>query len=453
MPNNEETYNYPDVLGYITDVERHNIGFVQMAMAVKPDVPRAGRPFEVIMLLQNMADSVVEVTVTVTVPDRDADGKKDRFIVGVPRLVVSVQPGEVGYASLPVSTTPDAAVSKEYKVSMDISVKAQERKPTRVRTVEGGIPFKINSMPRDKQEPLAKIKQLVFSTTKKSGFFRGNALEVTFGLLQGRVGKLARLKPGWVSLWSAADHQDDSIMLQKYAEQMRLKILPELRRDKLFKPLLAKTESHFKKIGYELSYAEANFLTRLLVLILEYASASETQHGSLAAGIYDIEGAVAPDVDYSQRNVRLPYWTKRFFSAMAHDARVAKVPVKAIAHFVYEDLLHDAIIYGFEVLEVATGEDLGTPEEMEEYAADVLVRLKKKDEMSFTHVYLPLVLGGIVSFDKVLLDDERLGDVLQGVRPLVAERKSERTEDNDSIFSMAQNIIEHTLQKYGYKNK
>ena len=49
--------NYPDILGFITGGPRLNAGVVQIALATRPRVVRAGRPFEAILLIQNACDA------------------------------------------------------------------------------------------------------------------------------------------------------------------------------------------------------------------------------------------------------------------------------------------------------------------------------------------------------------------------------------------------------------
>lgn len=447
MPN-EGTVNFPDILGYITDVERHNIGMAQMAMAIKPRVPRAGRPFEVIMLIQNASDSPIEVTVNVNAPAQDAEKKKDRFIVNTPRLVVDIGSAEVGYVSLPVLTLPDTAVSENYSVGMEINVKAKDKKPNRIRLPEGGGTFNIKSLSVDKRDEIENLRQLAFSTTKRGGLFKNNALEVTFSLLTGRVGKLSSPKPGWAHLWSMEDQRDDNVFLQKYAELLRTQMLPKLRRKALYPPLFAKTQERFAQAGYTLIHEEADFITRVLVLILEYANPSETQQGVLTPHQYDLEEIVSATYNHS-KTTPLPYWVTAFLSVIARDERVAKVPAKAIPHFIYDDLLHDALLYTFDVVENMAGEDLGSLQEMEEYAQDVLARMKGSD-INFTHVYLPLILGGILTFDRMLLANEQLGDMLQEIDTIAKARDNERTPQNEAIFGMVQNVIRLTLKKYGY---
>ncbi len=450
MPTNETDYNYPDVLGYLTGMERLNINIVQAAMTVRPRVVRAGRPFEVIMLLQNAADCPVDVTVTLTVPEKDAKGNKGRFLVGTERLVVGLEAAEVGMVKLPVSTMPDTAVSESYSLTMDLDVKPLE-KANRIRANDGGGAFDPSHVPSDRREHLEALKQLTYSVKKRGGLFRGgNSVELNFALLPGKVGKIAKLNAGWESLWKVEDNQDDTMFVERYGELIRVHTVPALRRSTLYPILLEKNAKRFETAGYPLTEIENSLVARLMTLILEYANSKEMVHTGIEAGIYDVRAVLNPKERMIQVELpKIPHWLSGFLRAVAKDERVARVPAKAIPHFVYDELLLDALTLAFQTIEVSTGEDLGTPEEMDEYAAGVITALRRKGKMDFTHAYMPLVLGGVLLFDRVLIGDEQLKDVLAEIRILLRERASERNEDNDAIFDMASLVVNHTLKKFG----
>lgn len=443
----KSTLNYPDVFGYITDAPRHAVGVVQVALAVRPGVVRAGRPFEVIMLIQNASDAPVDVRVALQVPEKDAAGQKGKFITGVEHLVVGIAPAEVGYVTLPMSTLPDTAVGNNYSIGMDISVKPLE-KPNRVRDPEGGSIFNPGALSAEKRQIIEDLKKLTFSTQKR-GFLRGNALETNLSILAGKVGTPLKLKPGWTSLWTLEDQNDTQLLLEKHREAMRVNVLPKLRRRAVYEPLLQKTRERFDQAGYPLRDVEAGVIARLLTLILEFANASKTSKGAFEAGIYNLEPRLAEkrlNVDESQP---LPRWATALLRAAARDERVLSVPVRAIPHFAYNDLLVDGMIYSFKEIEKATGHDLGTDDEMVSYAEMVVEKLGKSGEMDFSHAYMPLVIGGILICDQMLLPDERLGDLLDEIKYLLEEHEEEQNEENEMIFEIAQTVIEHSLRKYG----
>lgn len=443
----KQSTNYPDVFGYITDVARHTVGVTQVALALRPGVVRAGRPFEVIVLIQNAADIPVDVRVALQIPEKDAAGQKGKFLTGVEQLVVGVEPAEVGFVTLPMSTLPDTAVSNAYSIGLDVSAKPLG-KPNRVRNADGGGEFNPAALVADKQQMVEELKGLSFSTQKR-GFLRGNALEVNLSLLAGKVGTPLKLTPGWTSLWTLENQNDIELLLDKYRETMRTSVVPKLRRRAVYEPLYDKTKERFEKAGYPLQAIEASAVTRLLSLILEFANASKTSKSGLEAGIYNIEPRLAEKRLMIDETQPLPNWTMALLRAASRDERVLTVPIRAIPHFAYDELLLDAMMYAFKEIERATGHDLGTGEEMSAYADMVVKKLGTKGEMDFSHAYLPLVIGGILMYDQMLMPDEKLADILEDIKYLLETREDERDDSTEMIFEMAQSIIEHSLKKYG----
>ena len=450
--------NYPDILGHITGGERYNIGVVQVAMALRPRVVRAGLPFEVIVLVQNASDVNVDVSAAVQVPDRDAKKKKDRFVTKSARLVIGLEPAEVGYLSLPVSCLADTAISADYKVGMEVKVKpVAKTKPRRIRENEGGGDVDLSHLSEEAVTEIEALKPLHYASSKRSGL-RGGPIEIPFGVMSGRVQKMPDLQAGWNSLWTLADHMDDRLLLQKYRETIKGVVLPHLNRTEVFKPLLAQTGKHFKEGGYPLKQIEAFFVTKLLTLILEYAAPSQGEggaHGYLAAGIYNIEPLLDEERLANDDPIALPAWCSAFLRAVARDDRAARHPVEVITQHTFIHLVSDAINHAFEMIETATGQDLGSAEDRQTYREETLAILEgsSEDSLDFMHAYMPLVLGGIIVYDQVLMVDEKLGDLLQELRTILHQRAHDRNDDTEPIFQIAEELIEQALMKYGYRPK
>lgn len=451
MPDN----NFPDILGYITGGGRHNDGVVQLALALRPRVIRAGRPFEVILLVQNAADVEVDVQVAVKLPDRDAANKKGQFVAKAQKLVIGLDPAEAGYVLLPINCLPGTAISSDYKVSVDVKTRiVDKKKPQRIRLPEGGGVVEIEHLADDLQADVEDLKKLNFST-EASGGFRGGGLEVQFSVMSGKVGTIADLQPGWNSLWTLKDHLDDRLLLQKYFQTLKHKVLPGLKREFTFELLQEQVKGRFAKSGYPLQETEVLFVSKLLTLILEYALPSEGEgaHGSLAAGIYNIEPLLNQARLNQPEPITLPNWCSRFLRILTRDERAAKYPAQAVAKLAFDDLLLDAMTHAFLMVETATGEDLGAADEMKTYSEQVIKMLSGESDvkMDLTHAYMPLMLGGIIVFDRVLLKNENLGDLIQDMRGIVQNRKREMTDDNEPVFKIADQLVEHALMKYGYR--
>ncbi|MFN8374494.1 MAG: hypothetical protein U0694_16650 [Anaerolineae bacterium] len=451
------TLNYPDILGEITNGARFNTGVVQVALALRPRVVRAGRPFEVILLVQNASDADIDVAATLSLPDTDAAKKKGRFVTKAGRLVVGLKPAEVGYVVQPVSTMPDTAVSADYKIGVDIKAQpaAKGGKPQRVRLPEGGGPVEQKHLHAETKQHIEELKNLHYITHAKSKLTGGNVLEAPLSIMTGKLGEIAELKPGWVSLWTLSDHQDDRLLLFRYKDDLLNGVLPKLKRARLYGPLLEVTQAHFEKGGYPLHQVEAQFVAKLLTLILEYASPSELSaggHGELAAGDFNLQPLLDPERLADPRPIVLPHWCSGFMRLLPHEPRAAAYPVETITRMLYNELLQDAMTHAFKIIEQSTGEELGDENEMQEYIGNTIERLNGKGQLDFTHAYMPLVLGGLVMFDSVIMPGEKLEELVNETNHMLEVREEEKDDDNELVFTLTQRLVERAVMKYGYRD-
>jgi hypothetical protein len=443
----DKSVNYPDILGYLTDGQRFNVGVVQVALASRPRIVRAGRPFEVIVLAQNASDANVDLTMILSLPDQDAKKQKDKFKTKVSRLVVGLTPGEVGYVGLPVICAADTAPGEGYKFGVQIEAKPLS-KPERVRSTNGGGEVDIESLTPEKQEMLTELRKLHFSVKSRLGL--KPIVETSLTVMSGTIGQLADLQPGWVSLWTFGDQQDDSLFLEKYGKLLNDSVMPQLRRRKVYGPLLAETQKRFAAAGYPLLPAEAMVITKLLTLILEFGSPRETGHGALMAGVYDVSLFLeSEDIKSLLRTQKLPSWAGAMLRALARDQRFAEQPIRVLTGEAYDNLLRDTIRYAFDSVIEATGENLGSVDEMREYAERLVHSLEDGGPLDFTRVYMPLVLGGVLSFDQIILPEENLNSTIGEIAQLMIQRDSERSDDNELVFNIARDIIDRALTKYG----
>ncbi|NWF70385.1 MAG: hypothetical protein HXY40_14960 [Chloroflexi bacterium] len=451
----EAVINYPDLLGYVTGGARCNVSIVQVALALRPRVVKAGRSFEVLLLTQNASDADVDVTATMSIPETDSAKKKGRFVTKAARLVVGLKPAEVGYVVLPVSTLPDTAIGADYKIGVEIKATPLLKgsaKPMRVRLPEGGE-FEPTHIAAETLKKLDELKGLTFVTQARSRL-APNTLETNLSVMSGKLGEIVDFKPGWVSLWTLRDHQDDRLLLYRYRDAMLNQVLPKLKRARLFQPLLDATSARFEKAGYPLKPIEAQFVAKLLTLLLEYASPSEVSaggHGGLAAGNYNL----LPLLDQSRladpRPITVPHWCRAFLRTMTQEANAANHPVEVIARLLYPELLRDALLYAFQLIEQNTGEELGSEEEMRTYGETVLAMLAGERKLDFIHAYMPLVLGGLLIFDSVIMPGEKLDELVNATKRMLEERAAEKNADNELVFSVGGRLLDRAIMKYGYR--
>jgi hypothetical protein len=436
--------NYPDVLGFLTGGQRANFGSAQVALAVRPRIVRAGRPFEVLVLVQNASDGAIDVTITLRLPNVDAKRQPERFLTQTQRLVVTVKGAEVGYIVLPVTTLADTAVSDGYRIGVEVEVKALE-KSNRIRANEGGGEFVFERMTGEAKAALEALKTLPFHAEKHR-----NLVEVPVTVMSGSIGKIADFTPGWVSLCKLSDFGDNRLMMHHYGPTIQVNTLPKLKRATLYQPLLDTLTSRFAEAGYPLKSAEAALLAKLLMLILEYATPRFNAHGNMAARNFDVEALLVRDPLTFEMPPVLPHWFQAFLLLVERDMRAVTLPTQVITRYLFEDLLRDAVDFGFDLVNEATGEDLGSSEEKALYREQLIAALMRKTGVDFNRVYLPLIMGGVLINDLLFLGKENPADLLREIDAALDVRRRELGEADQAIYTMTQTILARAGQRYGY---
>ncbi len=439
--------SYPDLLGYVTGGVRLNLAVAQVAAAVRPaEGIRAGQIIPVIVVAQNMLDDDIDLIATAHLPEVDARRAKGKFSVKTPRFVVGMKAAEVGVLVIPISTTLDVTPGNDYKISIELESKPTGKSRERVRSPEGGN-FEPSFVPKEALQKLDALKNLKYEVQKRLG---RNLYTVTFNILPAKLNQpVDEIRPGWISICKLADYADPRLAMFKYADVITTELLPRLRRETMFRPLVETTKERFAKAGYTLRDAEAMLIARLMALILEYASPSDAAHGFVIAGHHNIKALLMKDPRQLDANLRLPRWFQAAIAAIGKDVRAASVPAQVIPKLAYDDLLYDAILYGFDLVTAATGEDLGSPQEMREYAEQHIERLSKGG-IDFSRVYLPLVMGGILVNDKLLMEKEEPAALLIDEGKVLEDRMFEISDDDMPIHEMANHLIMQMGQRYGF---
>lgn len=440
--------NYPDLLGSITGGARYNVNVAQIALGIRPRNVRAGRTFEVILLIQNASDADIDITATLQIPQQDAQKKPKRLIAKAERLVVGLRPAEVGYVMLPVTTLPDTAVG-EYKIGVSVEVKVQG-KPRRIRANDGGGAVDPQYLSEDTRTKLDDLKKLTFSTNRRG--LMGTVLEASFNVMSAQIGQLADLKATWVSLWKMSDHHDDSLLLTQYAGKLQTEVLPKLKRESLYPPLYQTTEQRFGQSGFDIKPPEAHYITKLLVYLLEMAAPEESTPNYLNDSHYDVQLALKKVLRGEQDPVTLPNWCKGMLKAIESNPMAVEQPATAFVDGAYDDLLRDAMRLGFQMITTSTGEKMGSEEDMNDYADKLIGKLQAgQTNLGFTDVYLPLLLGGVIIYDRAVLKSEKVGDMLTELSRIVKSRYAQIHKNDEMVYKMTEQVVDRALQKFGYR--
>jgi hypothetical protein len=431
---------YPDVLGALTNGARATFGVLQCALTVLPGSAPAGTAVDVTLLAQNTCDAPVELSAVLHLPEHDARRQKGRFLPPSTKPVVTVKPGEVGCLLLPVVTLSDIAQG-EYRISVDINARTAGG-TTRLRDESGS--FAIGMLSPEGRAHFDVLRGALFSTHKPR---LRNALEAELTIGPPRPTLPPELKPAWVSLWSLADG-DDRMVLAHYGELLIARIFPQLRRTTIYPVLFETTLKRFEAAGFPLRDPEAALITKIMTIILEYASPRQRGHGYQAASRYAIEPLVVNARKDPSRSLKLPHWMAEYLRLIARDGRAADQVVRLLSRKLYLPLLRDAIEYGFALVSQLSGQIMGDDDDIARYTESI-IRALEDGSMDFERAYLPLIMGGVVINDKVLMPGETQDEKVSFLLPALREREPEIDPKDADVLDLTYQIIQRATKIYG----
>jgi hypothetical protein len=423
VPDHARELNYPDILGLLSGGPFLNLDMIQCAMTVRPAQTPAGRLCDIVVVMQNAADIDVDVTVTLDLPDRDLAGGKGRFSARTSRLLVGLRPAEVGVMTLPILVSPTAQPGPGYVARLHLDIKRIGKKPQRVRTLAGGGEFDLSTLSKEAQQQLAALRGLPYSS--ESGG-KKHQLQAAFEVLPPALASLTALKEqkaNWVSLWTMQDYLDDRVILEKTWSIAQTATI-HLKRDIVFMPLLRATQDRFKACQYPLLPPEAICVTKLLTHVLETEVPMPGPQTPLST---------------------LPRWFMRMARLLFQEPALASQHEALATRLVYDELLHDAIIQGFSMVSMVSGEQFGSSEETERYAEALVETLREQQPVDLARVYLPLVMAGLIGVGRVTMPREQVRDTVFMLSKALERRRAEKTPENAFIFDITGQLVDRAL--------
>jgi hypothetical protein len=422
--------SYPDVMGVITNGLHFNLDPLQLAVATRPPAMHAGSAFDAIVLLQNTVDVDVDAVIRLLIPEIDLAGHKGRFSTKLVRPVrIGLRPGEVGCTNMPIMSTHQTAPGNTYKLQLEIQVEQKQRGGTRVRDANGGTPLKIEELSEQRQQDIKAMSGLNYSVTPL-GKAAGNKviLVATFEVLPPEISALPQdLKPAYITLWTAGDFADEAALAEK-VKALTSVLLPKLNHTNVFFPLLKATQAHFERAQFRLWAGEAVAIAKVMTFVLE-------------AGI--------PPASDPNATPQYPRWFVRLCRLLNQNPQAAMNIDQLVGELLYPDLVYDAAMLGFAMLVSTTKESFGSNEEMVSYGNQLVASLTGRGEpLDLTHVYLPLVLAGLVINTRVTMPQEQTRETTSLIASAREKRTREEDNSNKFVFKMADDLIQRSLEHF-----
>lgn len=442
--------NYPDILGYVTEGQQLTVGVIQAALALRPFVARPGRPFAAIVMLQNMSDANVGVKLTITLPARDLGGKKERFGLAQPSIDMTLHPAEVGYMVIPITVMMDTTPGHDYRLSVEV-VAETIGKPRRIRQI--GTDDEINldyyfALSEDALHRIIALQMLTFTGSKR-GFFGGSVLEASFNVAPSKQMPPSDIKSGWFSLWSLSTDSDARPLLERYRGTLALNIFPKLQPIPLYKALYPVTKERIHRV-YRAHPAELHYITKLLVHVLYLAMHEPVVPHYADEKFYTVIKLLKKGWPTDGTPIPLPHWVRALMPMLGVDVQVLDDPTVALTGAIFDDLLRDAITHGFRLISLASSRELGGEAELREYTSYLSDMLRRPNRpLSFSDIYLPLVLGGVAIAEEIRLPNETPLDKLHELMGVLQTRtEKERNPDNELVFAIADDVTNWAVRRY-----
>jgi len=202
----------------------------------------------------------------------------------------------------------------------------------------------------------------------------------------------------------------------------------------------------------QLLLGEAVMIAKLLTFVLEMAEPKEHTVNSFANAAFDIPVIMQKHQDGLSENIPpFPLWFDGLLHQVAGNEDLLRAPAQVVGKLLYTQLLRDTVPYAFELIKRATGEDLGTPAEVDQYSSQLVQRLEHKSGMDFAHTYMPLVLAGLIVYEQVPLKDEELLQTLRDVTEALMERDGDLTDEDEPIYEITKQIINRSAKQFGFE--
>ncbi len=359
-------YDYPDVLGAITGGTRCEMETLQVAIGVFPKGVALGQPFEVLVLLQSLIDRPQEVALAVSLPRRDATGRRLSFFLPKKQLKLTLGPVEVAIVHLPAVAQPPTPPARGYPLRLKVAVQRPSG-ATVVRSPGAGRPPSFLSVSPFRLEVLREVE------------FSGEShvpgqLACRFDVIPGHVKVgLSNPSPKFEQLWTAQDYEMEQGKIEESIELAEQATF-EFTRSTVFEPVEAATRVKFAAAGMPLHPGETLFIAKAITYVYEDA--------------YQFEQ------DFELYDAR---WFQWLCSLIVREPdALERDKGELAAGELYFGALYDAVRVGLPMVELATRQRYGDAAEHRQYADKVVQAVQGNEKMDLSYVYLPLVMAGVL---------------------------------------------------------
>lgn len=401
----------PDIFAALTKERTTIAGVVQAALGVFPSMTTLGRPVEGLLLLQSLIDQPLSLQVIAHLPQFDPEGRPLNVYTPRPRLTIMLPAAEVGLLHLPVTPQPPSESQEGYSIGVEIRLTPPDNY-SYVRPAYGGEAPSLLALSPFRAEVLRDVG--FTARTDRLGH-----LSVSFSVLPGvftRPGD--EPMPRYEPLWTVRDLQQEIARTKEIAGEA-LAYVRRLTVDELYPVLISHTRQTFSHVGLPVHLGEAMAMARLLTYVM-------------TGGLEEEAGITLPQAR----------WFQRLCWLMAHHPTATQTPDQLVQSL-YPNVVHDAALLGFQMVARRVSVNFGSEAEQQDYAEKLLAGLAGHLPVGLEHVYVPLVMAGVVLTDQVCAPDEDPWESLE----LLDEARSGRMRLADAGFNEVFDLLDELVRQ------
>jgi hypothetical protein len=358
---------YPDVLGAVTGGTRIPMEHVQIAFGVFPRHAFINQPFEAVIILQSMVNQPLQIKIAMRLPTTDKKDAPAVIDTPKPQINMTMQPGEVGILRMPIIAKPPTQPGKEFPVRVAVRYRVPDEVEF-VRPPAGGAPPSVLEVSPFKLQALRDIEFKAHTWNESA-----EIITSYFDLAPHRLPQVPELpKPRYEVLWSH-EYMPQEMVLAKSQLNLARQLSNSGIYSSSYNAFLEVVSDRFAERELPLHPGEAMAIAKMMAYTLDEAPKLEQ--------VVDIEET---------------RWFLSLCQLLAAQPELAELDRNEVfARYLFNDVLYEAILMGFHIIQHKVNEDLGDDGERRNYANRVLAWMAGRGFGDLNYVYLPLVLGGL----------------------------------------------------------
>lgn len=386
-------FEYPDVMNDVLEAtERFESGAVQYLAAAPIRPVPAGWVLETSVVLQSVMEVPAKVDIRIVLPQASRKLRRlpqPPFEVYRSDIHLTLTPGEVGELIVPMQVQAQVPAGG-YEFVLEVRSETEgEGRRVRPQQVERRVGEIMIQHPQGMR--IAQIASWGYEAKSAS------RQVVPFSISEPtEVAGEAALKPSFRSLWTPEDW-DVFAEARQEANDRRVYAVPQLTPESLYLRFMEQAQSLFSASGIALHVGEAVFVAKVLTHTVTYMLGQQEWQDCLLVPIYAYANLTDQPTD---------------------DA------VWLVTELGFTHVTELAVALSFALSEELLDRQVWSPTEQRAVREFVADSLGEGKPLPTEFLYLPLILGGLATADRVQFEGEDIGESLR----LLRKAKDERSE-------------------------